>query len=227
MSDGVLMWVGLALFALVFAGLWLILTKARKKRIAQLEAFAASQGWMYTAEDQSLLALSHDEPFGQGHSRTVQDVFNGTTGGHEFVSFQYIYKVTTGSGDQRSTETYRYMVTCIVTPPSPYRLEIKPEGVFAGVARAVGFTDLEFESDAFNKRFNVKAAPERFAYDVLNPRTMERMLADQRYSQPLRFENGRLLTWRRGKLDENAIASEVQYLIDTLEPIPPYAWEQH
>lgn len=46
MSDGVLMWVGLALFALVFAGLWLILTKARKKRIAQLEAFAASQGWM-------------------------------------------------------------------------------------------------------------------------------------------------------------------------------------
>lgn len=128
MSDGVLMWVGLALFALVFAGLWLILTKARKKRIAQLEAFAASQGWMYTAEDQSLLALSHDEPFGQGHSRTVQDVFNGTTGGHEFVSFQYIYKVTTGSGDQRSTETYRYMVTCIVTPPSPYRLEIKPEG---------------------------------------------------------------------------------------------------
>lgn len=108
MSDGVLMWVGLAFFALVFAGLWLILTKARKKRIAQLEAFAASQGWTYVAEDQSLLALSHDEPFGQGHSRTVQDVFNGTTGGHEFVSFQYIYKVTTGSGDQQRLWTWQF-----------------------------------------------------------------------------------------------------------------------
>ncbi|GAB5904358.1 MULTISPECIES: DUF3137 domain-containing protein [Mycobacteroides] len=227
MSEGLLIATGVALFVLVFAGVWFLSSRMRQKRIAALSAWAQAHGWTYTAEDQSLLGLSHDEPFGQGHSRRFQDVFNGSIGRHEFVSFQYTYKVTTGSGDQRSTETYYFMVTCLVTPPSPYRLEIKPEGLLAGLARAVGFTDLEFESDEFNKRFNVKANPERFAYDVLNPRAMERMLADQRYSQPLRFENGRLLTWRRGKLDEQRIASEVQYLIDTVEPIPAYAWEQH
>ncbi|GKT31537.1 Protein of unknown function DUF3137 like protein, partial [Aduncisulcus paluster] len=113
----------------------------------------------------------------QGHSRTAQDVFNGSIGGHDFVSFQYSYKVTTGSGEQQSTQTYEFMVTAIVTPPSSYRLEIRREGVFAGLARAVGFTDLEFESDEFNKKFKIKATPERFAYDVLNPRTMERIMA--------------------------------------------------
>lgn len=227
MSQGLLMVAGVALFVLVFAGVWFLSSRMRKKRIAVLTAWAQAHGWTYTADDQSLLELSHDEPFGQGHSRTTRDAFNGSIKGHEFVSFEYFYKVTTGSGDDRTTETYYYMVTCIVTPLSPYRLEIKPEGVLAGLARAVGFTDLEFESEEFNKRFNIKANPERFAYDVLNPRTMERMLADQRYSQPLRFENGRLLTWRRGKLDEQRIASEVQYLIDTVEPVPAYAWEQH
>lgn len=227
MSQSLLLVAGVALFALIFAGVWFLSSRMRKKRIATLTAWAQAHGCTYTADDQSLLALSHDESFGQGHSRRVQDVFNGTISRHEFVSFQYTYEVTTGSGDQRSTETYYYMVTCIVTPPSPYRLEIRPEGLLAGFARAVGFTDLEFESDEFNKKFNIKANPERFAYDVLNPRTMERMLADQRYSQPLRFENGRLLTWRRGKLAEQRIASEVQYLIDTVEPVPAYAWEQH
>lgn len=227
MSDSLPMWVGLLLFAAVFGGLWFLLARARKKRIAKLAAWAGSCGWTYVPEDRSLLGLSEGEPFGQGHSRTAQDVFNGTIGGHDFVSFQYSYKVTTGSGEQQSTQTYEFMVTCIVTPPSSYRLEIKPEGVFAGLARAVGFTDLELESDEFNKKFKVKAAPERFAYDVLNPRTMERMLNDERYSQPVRFENGRLLTWHRGKLDEQRISGEVQYLIDTLEPVPAYAWEQH
>ncbi|ORA64689.1 DUF3137 domain-containing protein [Mycobacteroides franklinii] len=227
MSAGVPILAGLGFFALVFGGLWFLLARMRKKRIAKLASWAQTQGWTYTPDDQSLVALSEGEPFRQGHSRTAQDVFNGSIGGHDFVSFQYSYKVTTGSGEQQSTQTYEFMVTAIVTPPSSYRLEIKREGVFAGLARAVGFTDLEFESDEFNKKFKIKATPERFAYDVLNPRTMERMLADQRYSQPLRFENGRLLTWRRGKLDEQRITGEVQYLIDTLEPVPAYAWEQH
>ncbi|MUM19151.1 DUF3137 domain-containing protein [Mycobacterium sp. CBMA271] len=223
--SGLPWWVGVVIFALVFALIWYVTSVMRKKRIAKLTSWAKVHGWTYTPDDQSLLELSHEEPFGQGHSRTAQDALNGTIDGHEFVSFQYSYKVTRSSGKDSHTETYYFMVTCVVTPPSPYMLQIKREGALAGLARAVGFTDLEFESDEFNKRFNVKANPERFAYDVLNPRTMERMLADERYSQPLRFENGRLLTWRTGKLDEARISSDVKYLIDTLEPVPAYAWE--
>ncbi|WP_078306986.1 MULTISPECIES: DUF3137 domain-containing protein [unclassified Mycobacterium] len=226
MSESLLMVSGIALFVLVFAGMWFLSSRMRKKRIAILTAWARAHGWTYTADDQSLLGLSDGAPFGQGHSRTVQDAFNGTIDGHGFVSFQYSYQVTTSNGERSSTTTYEFMVTCIATPPSSHCLEIKPEGVLSGFFGALGFSDLELESDEFNKRFKVKASPERFAYDVLNPRAMERMLADQKYSQPLRFENGRLLTWRTGKLDERKIADDVKYLIEALEPIPAYAWEQ-
>ncbi|MBA0046477.1 DUF3137 domain-containing protein [Mycobacterium sp. NPDC050853] len=226
MSQGLPVVVGIVVIALVFAAIYFISDRMRKKRIARLESYAEAHGWMYAADDSSLLGLSDGAPFGRGDRRTAQDAFNGTIDGHEFASFQYSYQETSGSGDDRTTTTYEFMVTCIVTPPSSYRLEIGPEGMLSGFFGALGFSDLELESDEFNKKFKIKASPERFAYDVLNPRTMERMLADQRYSQPLRFENGRLLTWRTGRLDELKISGDVKYLIDTLEPVPTYAWEQ-
>lgn len=220
-------WLWVIAVLLILGVWWYVSNKLRKKRMGVLAAFASARGWTYTPDDPSLIDLSDSDPFNQGHSRQAKDAFNGNMNGHDFVSFEYIYEQTEGSGDDERTVTYHNMVTCVVTPPSQYRLEVRRAGMFSGFLGALGIHDLQLESVDFNKKFHIKANPERFAYDVLNPQTMQRMLADERYSQPLRFENGRLMTWRSGKLDENQVEVTVRYLIDTLEPIPPYAWEQH
>jgi len=49
------------------------------------------------------------------------------------------------------------------------------------------------ESEEFNRAFKIKTAQNKFAYDVLHPRMMEWMLADQRAIRfPFRFERS---TW--------------------------------
>lgn len=227
MGEYARLFVGLVLVAVIFAGIYYLNAVRRDKRIAQLRAFATAHGWRYDAEDPALVRMSSRDPFGTGHSRTARDVFRGTVDGHEFVAFEYFYQETRGVGDNQETQSYWYMVTRIATPPSQYFLEIEREGLVSGFLGALGMRDLQLESEDFNKRFRIKAEPTRFAYDVLNPQTMQRMLDDARYEQSLRFENGSLFTWDSGKLDENRIQATVQYLIDTLTPVPGYAWERH
>jgi hypothetical protein len=45
--------------------------------------------------------------------------------------------------------------------------------LFDKIAGAFGFDDIDFESEAFSRRFHVKSSDRRFAYDVIHPRMME------------------------------------------------------
>lgn len=70
----------------------------------------------------------------------------------------------------------------------------------------VGVRDLQLESEDFNKKFHIRTENDRFAYDILHPRMMEWMLADQRaLSSPFRFERGDLVTWTEGRFDPSTV----------------------
>jgi hypothetical protein len=90
----------------------------------------------------------------------------------------YHFRVTSGSGKTRSTRTYTFSYLIVHLPyvrvPS---LFIRKEGIFDAMAGALGFDDIDFESVEFSKRFHVKSADKRFAYDVVHPGMMGYLLA--------------------------------------------------
>ena len=87
------------------------------------------------------------------------------------------YKVTRQSGKSRSTTTYRFSYAMFRVPWEVPQFAIRREHVLDKLAGALGFDDIDFESEEFSRRFHVKCADKKFAYDVIHPRMMEFLLA--------------------------------------------------
>ena len=88
------------------------------------------------------------------------------------------YKITTHTGKSTQTRTYRFSYLILHLPfDGVPDLLIRREGVLDKIAGAFGFDDIDFESAQFSRRFHVKSPDKRFAYDVIDPRMMEFLLA--------------------------------------------------
>ena len=53
------------------------------------------------------------------------------------------------------------------------------EGLFDKLRGALSFGDIDFESEAFSRRFHVASSDKKFAYDVVHPRMMEWLMAKE------------------------------------------------
>jgi hypothetical protein len=198
----------------------------RKRKVAAFRAFAARRGWRYVERDNRLAKRFLGAPFGKGSARRCTHVFIGEHRGRLLTAFEYIYEETSGTGDDRRTTTYRNTVVALSTPAARPTLEVSREGFGRKLLGLVGIRDLQLESDEFNKAFLIRAEDDKFAYDILHPRTMEWMLADQRcQDQPFRFERADLLTWRKGSIDLQTVVWLLDYLCDVLDRVPTYVWK--
>jgi hypothetical protein len=159
--------------------------KAEQERKRKLGELAQRLGFRFHPDADS----DHDERFAQfeifrrGHSRVA---LNTMTGSLEVLGRQcqaccgdFRYRVTRSSGKTTSTSTYRFSYLIVHLPWQTPPLVVRPEGVFDKIAGAFGFDDIDFESVEFSRRFYVKSADKRFAYDVLHPRMMEFLMAER------------------------------------------------
>lgn len=165
---------GVGAFAVAGAGALVSgLLRAEALRKA-FEALAQAHGWTFVPLDaRDLPRRFHGfRPFGTGGSRTAHDVLAGDLDGMPFEAFTYTYVV--GSGKDQRTERFR--VAAVQMPLDGPDLRVSPETVGHKLWDALGGADIDFESDAFSRRFWVKSDDRRFAYDVLPPATMEWML---------------------------------------------------
>lgn len=156
--------------------------RLERKRQALYGAFAAELGLQYQPAGDDFLheQLGDERPFGIGHSQSAEDVLSGALDGVSVLGFTYVYKVTRKNGKSTSTTTYRWQVCAIWLPAELPSMSIEDEGIFGGrVAGALGFRDVELESDDFNRRFRYKAADERYGSALMPPRMMELMLQGQ------------------------------------------------
>jgi hypothetical protein len=200
--------------------------KARQKKIAEFAAFAAQRGWRYTERDRSLADRFLGEPFGRGHGRNAEHVLRGEHRGRQVMAFEYSYKETHGSGQDRRTDTYTHTVVALSLPSDKPMLQIGREGFGRKLLGFVGVRDLQLESEQFNETFHIKTDNDRFAYDILHPRMMEWMLADERaLSTPFRFERGDLMTWDRDKIDLRKVQWMLEYLCDVVDQVPSFVWK--
>jgi hypothetical protein len=119
--------------------------------------------------------------FKRGHGRQVLNTFRGELlfFGRECscVMGDFEYKTTSGSGKNRRTTTYRFSYLLVCIPWAVPNLTIRRETVLDKIAGALGFDDINFESEQFSRRYHVKCSDKRFAYDMIHPRMMEFLLA--------------------------------------------------
>ena len=219
-SDGDLPWWAYVLCVLVLGVGAYFAWRARQKKIAMYRAWAAQYGFHYEPSDNSVVGLSTEDPFNNGHSRKGIDVFRGMYKNTHIVFFQYQY--STGSGKER--KTFNHQVVAIGLPTQRPLLDISQENFLTKRFAK----DIDFENQAFNDIFRIKSPNRRFAYDVIHARTMEWMLADQRCrSYSWRFEGPWLMTHRTGALKLEEVFFYADFLIDIYAQVPRHVWSNN
>ncbi len=87
------------------------------------------------------------------------------------------FRYEVDSGNDGGTTTHRFSYLIVHPPWATPSLLIRREGLFDKLKGALGFEDIDFESEEFSSKYFVQASDKRFAYDVLHPRMMELLLA--------------------------------------------------
>jgi hypothetical protein len=150
---------------------------AKKKRREGLALAAKQLGLQYSQDDTfGCLAL----PFGllrKGDGRGTENVLWGTWQGMDVREFDYWYYEESTDSEGHTTKSYSHF-SCVVTqiPMQSPGLLVTKENLFTRFADHVGLRDIEFESEEFNRAFNVKSGDRKFANDVIDARMMQWLL---------------------------------------------------
>jgi hypothetical protein len=169
--------------------------KIERDRTVALSVEAARLGWRFHGSQKNH-RFDEERPqfdcFQRGHSRYAYNCMEGTLAmfGRDLPAEagDYHYQITSGSGKNRSTQTYQFSYLLVNLPFGPRlpSLVVRPEGLFDKLAGAVGFEDIDFESAEFSRRFHVSSSDRRFAYNLIDPRMIEFLLS----AEPPRIELG-------------------------------------
>ncbi|APU17915.1 MULTISPECIES: hypothetical protein [Actinoalloteichus] len=213
-------------FGLLILGIFLLGRYLQRRKRAEFQAWADAHGWSYRPRDDRWAGHFRAPLFHRGHRRGAHHVVEGSHRGRRLVVFEYFYVERQGSGKNRRNVTYRFAVASVFTPAPRPTLEVSREHVGHRLLGVFGVKDLQLESEEFNRAFRIQTEDDRFAYDILHPRTMEWMLGDERFKAlPFRIDNGDLMSWRQGRLRPADIAPLATFVVDILERVPDYVWQ--
>jgi len=184
-------------FAVIAAGLAYWQWQARKRRLEGFVLLAQRLGLRHSTDDPFGLL---SEPFGlfrKGDGRGVEHVLDGAYREVPVRAFDYwYYDESTDSKGNRS-KSYSHF-SCVLMPLEAgcFRLSISPESVFSRLADALTFRDIEFESEEFNRAWNVTSDDAGFAHAFVDARMCRWLLSD---GGPHAFEvvGDRILVARR------------------------------
>jgi len=175
--------IGVVVAALIGLFIWYS-WYAKKKRREELAIAAKQLGLQYSAQDTfNCLAL----PFGlfdKGDGRGTENVLWGGWQGLDLREFDYWYYEESTDSEGHTSKSYSHF-SCVVTqiPMSSAPLSVTRESIFTRFADHVGLRDIEFESERFNREFNVKSKDRKFANDVIDARMMQWLLeSGERYA---------------------------------------------
>lgn len=179
---------------------------------------AAEYGFRYTSYDPFNLPGRSFALFELGHSRKAYNVLAGDYEGVPVTLFDYRY--TTGSGKNQST----HHVSALLARLDIFcrKLLIRPESFLDRFAALLGFDDINFEYDAFNRAFNVKGDDKRFAYDICHAEMMEFLLGHRHMTWELYGRELLLYSWTMGKFDPGEVAQCLEAARGFVAHIPDY-----
>lgn len=196
-----------------------------RKRRDRLMQFALMRGWTYVAEDPRLVDRWPGEPFGRGDSARARNVLTGTESGRPFTAFDYSYEThSTDSKGNRTTSTHRWTVCVVPMQGFLGHVQVVPESALDRLAGAVGLTtDINLESEDFNRRFRVSASSPKLASDILTPRTMQYLIGVD--AGAWRTCGSDLVGFAQGALDPADVVRTCSVLGQVQAGIPSFVWE--
>jgi hypothetical protein len=195
-----------------------------KKRREAMAAYAASRGWRYATHDQSLVNRFQGSPFGRGHGRAASNVIYGEHDGRAMVAFDYQYTTTSGSGKDRKSTTHHCSVLALSMGVTMPALSVQPEGIFGRVIGRLTNTDIELESEDFNRAFTVRCPSRKFAFDILHPQMIETLM--QWPDLGWRFERDSMLVIRNGRHSIEEVDAKIHVMDAIIDRIPEFVWKE-
>ena len=199
----------------------------KKKRREEMHGFALQHGLAFSAEDTVGVLGWPFSLFARGDGRGVENVaFGQWKGEHPVTAFDYWYYTESTDSKGHTSRSYRRFSCATIDVPAAFpHLEIAREGVFTRLADRLGMEDIEFESPEFNRRYNVKAAERRFAFELLDARMLQ-WLVD--FDQNLAFEvaGNKVLAYRK-RHGASGMMPLVETLVMFRERIPRVAWNMY
>ena len=216
-------------FVLLFTGFFVLVIVLivvgviqNKKRREALTAFAAARGWTMRESDPSLVTRFDGHPFGTGDSRRATNCLYGSHDGRHVVAFDYQYETTSGTGDDRSTDTHHYSVVAVSLGLAVPPLAVSPEGAVGRFFGRLTNRDIELESEDFNRAFTVTAHDRKFASDVLHPQMMQMLL--QWPALGWRLEGDSMLVVRSGHHQPSEVDATLAVTDAIIDQIPEHVW---
>jgi hypothetical protein len=153
---------------LIYLG-WLR-TKKRREAFFRL---AVRLGLEYSIKDPFDTPSLPFELFGRGERPSAENVMWGDIAGMRVRLFDYSYVIRHHNADgPDTTSTYRFSCALAEVDADCPHLVIDKEGLMSRLADHVGFRDIEFESEEFNKAFQVTGEDRRFAFAFIDASMM-------------------------------------------------------
>lgn len=147
----------------------------RKKRREETLALAARLGLQYSAGDPFAIddAMPH-QLFSLGDGRGCENVMWGTWNEMPVTEFDYWYYNESTDSDGNTSRTYhRFSCAMTYVNANCRPLIITKENLFTRMADGMGFRDIEFELEEFNRAWQVKCPDRKFANDFIDQRMMQ------------------------------------------------------
>ncbi len=148
---------------------------AAAQRRKDFETVAVRHGLNHSVEDPFDCTRIAFPLFRRGDGRGAENVMwrDGTNGG-PVRAFDYWYYTESRDQHGNVSKTYHYFSCALAQVNGAWpELQIEREGVLDRVAGALGFDDIDFESDEFNRTYAVHCQDRRFAMALIDPRMME------------------------------------------------------
>jgi hypothetical protein len=205
---------------LVAAFFWYLQAVGAAKRRKRMSEVAMRHNLTFSAKDP--FRTPQTVPlvfFDRGHSRKVTNVMYGRTlEGHDRRAFDYQY--TTGSGKNR--RVYTFSCGLISTGATWPQLTLGPEGFFDRVMDVVGAADIQFESEEFNRAWEVRSSDARFASAMIDP---EMMLFLMEKAPGARIEvHGPWILFSDERRDPEQLPQMIASAEAFREGVPPVVW---
>ena len=198
----------------------------KQKRKEALSAFAAKYGFVHTPHaPPGLLAYS----FPLLHKGDGRGAENGLIGTWKDMTFKaadfWYYEESTDSKGNRSKSYSRFSVAVVDIEAWLPDLAVHREDVMTLIADKVGLKDIEFESEEFNRQFQVKAKDRKFAFELIDPRMMQWLLTcDRNFGFEL---HGRAILIYSHRLRPHEMLPLIGSLKEFRDRIPKLVWTNY
>ena len=205
--------------------------KIEQKRRQALAAFATSKGLRYKERDDSVVSrfTKLGDPFDRGFDREARNVMSGKWDGRQAVAWDFRYhtwetKRDSDGHSRREKEDHNMFVVAVTSGHDFPDLSVRPEGFLGRTVGRMTGSDIELESEDFNRAFTVTCEDRKFASDVLHPRMMEALLGYRDIGWT--FNKDWILAYEEGRHTLAELERRLGALDAVLDGIPEFVWRE-